>query len=221
MNEEFSAFNENENDIGISTKKRSRIIIIAVILVIVIVAVSLIIILSSSNKNNEYEEKKKENFNYIIAKYNVTNVTGDLGNIRLYNKYLGKLPLISYLIIDGKKFQPNEIFQFNTTGIKEVIMYFNETLNRTSAFFAECEDLISVDLTNFDTSELKYMDLMFANSINLVSIIFGDNFSTKKVTEMDFLFCLCESLISLNLSMFDTSNVINFNSMFDECTSLK
>ena len=87
MNEEFSAFNGNENDIGISKKKKLRIIIIAVVVVALVVAVSLIIILSSSKKGNgsNEEEKTPESLNYIIAKYNVANATGDSGKIKLYS----------------------------------------------------------------------------------------------------------------------------------------
>ena len=218
MTEEFSSFKENENDIGVSKKKRSIIINITVITIIVIV---IVLIFPTSNKNNGSidEEKKQENFNYIITKYNVTNMTGESGKIKLYDigKFFDYSSVISYLIIDGVNFKPNDKFQFNTVGVKEVIINFKENLNNTSFFFSKCENLISVNLTNFNTRELSRMIGMFYNSTNLTSIIFGNNFSTKKVKDMRFLFSGCISLTSINLNMLDTSNVISFSQMFKGC----
>ena len=218
MTEEFSMFSKNEKDIGVSKKKRSIIIIIAVFTVIVIVAVVLVIIFPSSNKN-----KKQEDLNYIITKYNVTTVTGDSGKIKLYDieQSFNYSSVISYLIIEGKHFTPSDKFQFNTVGIKEVIINFKKSLNNTSFFFNMCENLISVNLTNFNSTELSKIAGMFYNSTNLTSIIFGDNFSTKKVKDMRYLFDGCISLTSINLNMLDTSKAIDFSYMFKGCTSLK
>ena len=53
-----------------------------------------------------------------------------------------------------------------------------------------CTNLKSLDLTSFDTSNVKYMSLMFAN---------------------------CEKLKSLNLSGWNTSNVKDMIGIFDSC----
>jgi len=49
-------------------------------------------------------------------------------------------------------------------------------------------------------SSLTYLDL--------------SNFNTNNVKDMSYMFCYCSSLTSLNLSNFNTNNVKNMNSMF-------
>ena len=59
--------------------------------------------------------------------------------------------------------------------------------------FSRCSSLVSLDLSNFDNTNVYNMNYMF----------FG-----------------CSSLISLNLSNFDTTNVEYMNCMFQKCCSL-
>ncbi len=54
----------------------------------------------------------------------------------------------------------------------------------------------------------------------VVSIDFGDNFNTSKVTNMSSMFSDCSSLASLDVSNFNTGNVTNMSSMFSGCSSL-
>ena len=60
----------------------------------------------------------------------------------------------------------------------EIVIYWNSKLFPTNRMFYNRIDIISIDLSNFDTSSVKNMDCMF----------YG-----------------CSSLISLNLSNFDSS----------------
>ena len=46
------------------------------------------------------------------------------------------------------------------------------------------------------------------------------NFDTSNVIDMSFMFCECENLTSLDLSNFDTGNVTDMHAMFWECNSL-
>ena len=57
--------------------------------------------------------------------------------------------------------------------------------------FNNCPSLTSLDLSNFNTNNVKYMDRMFYN---------------------------CSSLTSLNLSNFNTNNVTNMSNMFYRIT---
>ena len=52
------------------------------------------------------------------------------------------------------------------------------------------------------------------------NIAFGPNFSTKKVDDMTSMFASCESLTTLNLSLFNTSNVYTMEKMFNSCYNL-
>ena len=56
---------------------------------------------------------------------------------------------------------------------------------------------------------------------NLAEIKDLGNLNTSFVTNMDFMFYMCENLINLDLSSFNTSNVTSMNSMFKYCTGMK
>ena len=62
---------------------------------------------------------------------------------------------------------------------------------------------------------------LFALYENLESIDFNGVFDTSKVTDMTYMFSLCESLETLDVSSFDTSNVKAVSAMFSECSNLK
>ena len=85
--------------------------------------------------------------------------------------------------------------------------------------FRNCSDLISLDLSGFDTSNVFAMAYMFDGCENLTALDLS-NFDTSKVDNMSCMFLNCESLISLDLSSFDTSKVKDMHSMFENCFSL-
>jgi surface protein len=78
--------------------------------------------------------------------------------------------------------------------------------------------LKSLDLNNFDTSNVTDMGYMF--DIYFIETLDLSNFNTSNVTNMRYMFNGCENLTSLNISSFDTSNVINMVCMFGGCVSL-
>jgi len=61
---------------------------------------------------------------------------------------------------------------------------------------------------------------LFSSCSSLVSLDLS-NFNTKNVTDMQSMFDECNSLKSLNLSNFNTINVTNMSSMFFQCRSLQ
>ena len=60
---------------------------------------------------------------------------------------------------------------------------------------------------------------MFCGCSSLININLS-NFKTNNVTFMQGMFHGCSSLKELNLSNFNTNNVTNMNGMFDGCSSL-
>ena len=86
--------------------------------------------------------------------------------------------------------------------------------------FRQCLSLESLDLSNFDTSNVTKMNSMFRECSSLLSLNLS-NFVTSNITAMDSMFYGCSSLQSLNLSDFETSNVANMNSMFRGCSNLE
>ena len=71
---------------------------------------------------------------------------------------------------------------------------FHKLLTNTSFMFYNCSALESIDLSLFNTTNVKYMSDMFSG---------------------------CSSLKSINLSLFNTTNVTNMSWMFYDCSSLK
>ena len=64
------------------------------------------------------------------------------------------------------------------------------------------------------------MGSLFNGCTGLETITFGDNFDTTKVINMDSLFYGCSSLKSVDLSKFNTELVTDMSSMFYNCTKL-
>ena len=86
-------------------------------------------------------------------------------------------------------------------------MFYSRYLSRGT------EDILEIDLSNFDTSHVTNMRGMFNGMRNLTSLNLS-NFDTSKVTDMGDMFSNMRSLTTLNLSNFDTSQVISVESMF-------
>ena len=86
--------------------------------------------------------------------------------------------------------------------------------------FGCCANVDGIDLSDFDTSNVNDMVGMF-NKCNKLKKIEGINkFITNKVTNMSAMFQSCCELEYLDLSNFDTSNVIDTSKMFNECNLL-
>lgn len=60
---------------------------------------------------------------------------------------------------------------------------------------------------------------MFGDCTKLTSLDVN-NFNTSNVTDMSMMFLRCYGLTSLDLSNFDASNVTNMGAMFSDCTGL-
>ena len=80
------------------------------------------------------------------------------------------------------------------------------------------ENILELDLSNFDTSKVTDMSGMFV-FMNLTTLNLS-NFDTSKVTNMGGMFAGMSSLTTLNLFNFDTSKVTYMGGMFDGMHSL-
>ena len=102
------------------------------------------------------------------------------------------------------------------------VEYLKVTSKVTSMdnMFNSCNNLTSLDVSNFDTNKVTNMSGMFYGCNNLTSITFGSNFDTNKVTNMSYMFNGCSNLTSLDLSSFNTSEVTYMNNTFNGCSNL-
>lgn len=99
------------------------------------------------------------------------------------------------------------------------IWYTYSTTIQDKSDLPTTNNINSIDITNFDTSNVTNMSGMFWNCNNLTSLELR-NFNTSKVTNMSNMFSGCNNMISLNISTFNTDNVTSFNNMFAGCNNL-
>ena len=95
-------------------------------------------------------------------------------------------------------------------------VYLNKKSN--GMFFSKSDEqkiknILEIDLSNFDTSEVTNMEGMFYGMSNLTTLDLS-NFDTSKVTNMGNMFSSMTNLTSLNLSSFNTSKVTDMSFMF-------
>ena len=95
-------------------------------------------------------------------------------------------------------------------------VYLNED---SSNMFNYMLNLTSLDLSNFDTSNVTNMNGMFFAMFSLTSLNLS-NFNTSNVTNMASMFNSVSSLTGLDLSSFETSRVIDMSGMFTYMSNL-
>ena len=80
---------------------------------------------------------------------------------------------------DNDEWIINYKFEKNGKYIFDII--FNNNLNDMSGFFEDCSNIISLDFTNFNTSNVIDMSFMFNGCNNLKEIKGINKFNTNKV----------------------------------------
>ena len=101
-----------------------------------------------------------------------------------------------------------------------VSLIFYQEIDSCECMFCDLDNIIYIDLSNFNASKVKNMDSMFSWCINLENINFG-NIDTSSVEIMSELFWNCPKLTSIDLSKLNTSNVKYMNWMFEDCINLE
>ena len=85
--------------------------------------------------------------------------------------------------------------------------------------FGMCTNLTTLNLSNFNISNVKTMSGIFEGCVNLKTLNIN-NWNTSNVTSMDYMFTNCKNLTILDISNFNTSNVTNMYAMFNNCSNL-
>ena len=161
-------------------------------------------------------------YELILSKDNVININIKYISGNLY-LYLPTTEAKDYEVVATKYNNVTDMgfmFQFcdRLTSIDLSNFDTSDVINMTY-MFGDCRSLTSLDLSNFDTSNVTYMSYMFTNCYSLTSLDLS-NFDTSNVTYMSYMFYRCSGLTSLDVSNFDTSNVTNMNDMFGFCSGL-
>ncbi len=88
------------------------------------------------------------------------------------------------------------------------------------AWFFNCANLLSVNLSKLDTSRTTSLEYAFSGCKSLTDIDLS-TFDTSSVRSFADVFQDCSSLRSVNLAGWDTSSGNNFRQMFIQCSSLE
>ena len=118
---------------------------------------------------------------------------------------LSKFEVDDYAIVDGK---------WNAEVIDTSLITSMRDL------FYLCLSIETMNLTDWDVSNVEDMYQMFSGCIRLQNVGDISNWNTGKVKDMKNMFFGCELLPELNLSNWDVSNVEDMNNMFCVCKKL-
>ena len=203
--------------------------------------------INSKKDIKEISNKKKTvetfNFKYIEIKYN-SNKKDNINNknkikclldIKLKEIINNNIILFNTNIEDGidvylKNKKINMIrydkswyidYGFEKEGIYEFQIIFSKIFANMYGFFEKCNNIISIDLSNFNSSNVTDMAFMFSECNKLKEIKGLNKFNTNKVNNMVAVFQECKELEYLDLSNFNTNNVTEMQYMFNKCMKLK
>ena len=117
---------------------------------------------------------------------------------------------------------PGWFYQRNK--IKKVVFdasFANARPTNCYIWFKGCSNLTTIEgIEYFNTENVTNMRYMFDLCKSLKSLDLT-NFNTENVTDMYYMFAYCTSLESLDLTNFNTAKVTNMAGMFQSCYALK
>ena len=126
------------------------------------------------------------------------------------------------LYINGEKQNKfNKFFKPDRTGEFKITIKFKKIIEDCSFMFSGCDNIRSIDLSFFNSSEVTTMHYMFGRCHYLEKIDL-DILNVEKVKDMSYMFNKCCSLKELVIpKSFKTNKVENMRFMFHHCCNLK
>ena len=124
----------------------------------------------------------------------------------------------SIFINEKKQDSVNYSFFFNES-LNVVKLVWNNKLNQMKYMFRDCPDILEIDFSEFDASEVSHMNGIFYGCTSLASVNF-DNINSSQFIYLGGMFINCSSLTSFNLTNFVNSKPITLRNMFVGCSSL-
>ena len=124
------------------------------------------------------------------------------------------------LFINNKPYPFKTYFKPTEIGEYEIKFIFTKKIKNLSYLFRDCQNIISIDLSSFDTSESTNMKYMFGKCINLEEINLN-NLNTSNVIDMSYMFNKCKKLKNIKFpKSFNIQKVENMSFMFHQCQYL-
>ena len=142
---------------------------------------------------------------YMFANcQNLTSIDG------IDNLQTTKVTNMSFMFAGCSKLASLDLSNFNTANTRQV-----------ESMFQDCENLQCIKFSpNFTIAKVDNINRMFSGCSSLTALDLS-KFNTRQVKWMIGTFMDCSSLTKLDLSSFDTANVIDMNGMFNNCSNLK
>ena len=164
--------------------------------------------------NNEFTDiyfLEKEQF---IQNNNIKEFRGKNEELKELNKINTKLFINNVQCPFKKCFKPTE------KGEYEIKLIFIKKIQNLSYLFRGCQNIISIDLSSFDTSECTNMKYMFGKCFFLKEIHLS-NLNTSNVIDMSYMFNKCKKLENIEFpNSFNIQKVEDMSFMFHQCFSL-
>ena len=223
---------KNNSKIQVANPKKSKLnFILLIIGIVIIMAFAIFLIIYLKSKNNKTEENKNETLeedrNYIIATYQVK----EGQEVKAFNPSSVGLSEDDYSIYEIEESsntlrllkeiqKKNEQVVSKKDGLMKLKIKFHKNLTNLDYMFESCEDLINIDMSHVEASNIISMIYAFTGckkmeKINLTSI------NTTSVKLMDFLFAGCNSLTDISgLETLNTSSLKKTAGMFLDCNNL-
>ena len=111
-------------------------------------------------------------------------------------------------------------YKFPKLGIYKVKIELTEKLKDLCLLFYKCFNIINIDLSHLDTSEVITMEGSYESCINLEEINL-ENINTEKLENLYGTFCACEKLKEIKgIENLNTKNVKNMR-CFHGCKKLE
>ena len=102
------------------------------------------------------------------------------------------------IFINDEKYENKKYFQPKDRGQYNIKLVFNNM----RCIFCGCQNIINIDFSGFDTSDVTNMTGLFGGCCNLTKLDLSP-FDTRNVNNMNRMFIKCDNLIDINLSSFD------------------
>ena len=114
----------------------------------------------------------------------------------------------------------------NTIDKNNTVLNFNDIdvhdIDDFSYVFHDFNDIIKIDISQWDVSKAKYFQSMFSRSRNLITTGDLSGWNIHNVEVMNNMFCGCYALTDIgDISGWDFSNVNDMQFAFAHCRNLK
>ena len=148
-----------------------------------------------------------------LLRFGNSDTSGETGDSNKYNSLLEVLYLASSEITYAG-------LMFHRCANVSYICPFILTNKNNSlhGIFSGCHSLTSLDVSNFDTSNVTDMSYAFYTN-NLIELDLSD-WDTSNVTNMNHILYSCQNLKTLNISNWNLNNVNNMGWFVNQCNNL-